>query len=62
MVDRTPDEQEEKPRLWYTRDPKVPVSCPHCGADLNDDCNARLRRCKSSECGRYTYSEVLWYK
>lgn len=62
MIDKTPYEPVEQVRPAYVKDPKVPASCPWCGAGLNDDCNWRLKRCMSLECGRYTYSEVLWHR
>jgi hypothetical protein len=62
VIEKKPYEPVEKVRADIQRDPKVPASCPHCGAGLNDDCNFRLKRCMSSKCGRYTYSEILWQR
>ena len=62
MIDKKPYEPVERVRADIQRDPKVPVSCPYCGAGLNDDCNFRLKRCMSPKCGRYTYSVILWQR
>ena len=35
------------------KNPKETAWCPHCGADVNNDCYYLLVRCTSSECGRY---------